>query len=284
MENPNTDGQVSPCDEPMVSTQFREQPEPQAVVWPSLLGPAEILILLVGAIELVTLPFCDPSPSTLRAVGIGCSLSLPSMLAAWSSIRLGAWRYSLTVFLSLLNGFLLTWFANPDFDILLVLLPLASALPVLLTLFVIKRFFGHFAPLASDTGQFLEGLRFNLSHLFVVTTLLAILFAIGKFFWPMLSGSSGYPGEIVVVLSLSALISFNTLMYVWALLGKHAIVRICVVIPIGLGTLVACTMICTSGPQELIWYVVTGLPLISAFVLMAAFRFSGWRFFRGATA
>ena len=137
-------------------------------------------MLLVFAVELVTLPTATPSPHLLGAVGIGCSLSLPSMLAAWSSVRLGGWRYSLTVFLSLFNGFLLTWCANPEFDLLLVLLPLLSALPVLLTLLIIKLIFGHFAPLASDAGQFREGLRFNLSHLFIVTTVLAVLLRIAS--------------------------------------------------------------------------------------------------------
>ena len=240
-------------------------------------------MLFIGLVELVTLPFATPIPGFGGAVGIGCCLSLPSMLAVWSSIRSGWWRYSLTVLLSLLNGFLLTWCASPSFDLLLVLLPLASALPVLLTLFIIKRVFGCFAPLGSDSGQFLEGLRFNLSHLFIVTTLLAILLPIGKFFWPMLLSAPRHPGKFVVLLGLCVLFSFNTLMYVWALQGTRAILRVCVAIPIGLGTLVICAMICSPQPDS-IWYILTGIPLGSSFLLLAALRMSGWRFFRGKTS
>ena len=271
----------SPYEEPLASPLPLKQRAPQATVWPVAVGPAEKLMILVLVVELATLPFATVTPNLPTAIHVGSCLSLPSMLATWSSIRLGWWRYALAVVLSLFNGILLTTFVNPDFDLLLVILPLASALPVLLTLLIIKRVFGHFAPLARDADQFLEGLRFSLLHLFIVTTLLAILLPVGKLLWPMLTDSLRPPDKLFTLFSLCLLISFNTLMFVWALMGRQAILRVCITIPIGAFTLWICALACQRSNDGLAWYTLTGLPLVSSFLLMLAFRSSGWRFWKG---
>ena len=221
-----------------------------------------------------------PGPSLVSAISIGCSLSLPSMLAVWSSVRLGMWRYAMAVVLSALNGFFVTWVVGSGFRPMLFMLPLASTLPVFLTLLIIKRGFGHFALLKIDAEQFLEGLRFNLSHLFIVTTLLAVLVPVGKLLWPMLADGH-QPADLIFFAFLIALISGNTLIFVWALLGKHAILRTCIVIPIGIVSLVVFMKFCVQGEDLIVFYTLTGLPLLSTFVLMATLRFSGWRFIRG---
>ena len=253
-------------------------------VQPKLFGAPEKLMALTFATELLPLPFVDLGPPTfLSAVFIGSCLSLPSMLAAWSCIRSGAWRYCLTVFVALLNGFIVSWIEAPSFDLFLVLLPLATTLPTLLTLFLIKRAFGRFAPSASDAEFFVEGLQFSLSHLFIVTTSLAVLLAVGKVIWPLLTFDSP-PGLILIVSSLVALISFNTLLHVWALMGQQAILRACIAIPLGIVTLVACSWVCRqNGANDAsIWYLLAGLPLLSSFVLMTVFRYGGWRFWKAA--
>ena len=165
---------------------------------------------------------------------------------------------------------------------MLFMLPLASALPVFLTLFIIKRGFGHFVLLEINADQFLEGLRFNLSHLFIVTTVLAVLVPVGKLLWPMLAGGNQLE-ELVVYGFLIALISGNTLIFVWALLGKHVILRTCIVIPIGIVSLIVFMKVVVQGENLVVFYTLTGLPLVSTFVLMAALRFSGWRFIRGSS-
>ena len=255
------------------------------VVQPKAFGGPEKLLALIFTAEILTLPFIDTQgpPTFLGAVFIGSCLSLPSMLAAWSCIRSGTWRYCLTVVLALLNGFVLTWTSNLRFDLLLVLLPLATILPTLLTLFLIKRVVGRFGPLASGADFFVEGLRFNLSHLFIVTTLLAVLIAIGKVIWPLLEFDSP-PDAFLIVGSLVALISFNTLLHVWALMGQQAILRTCIAIPLGIVTLVICSWVCrvNDGVDNFFWYLLTGLPLLSSFVLMTSFRYGGWRFWKAA--
>jgi len=209
-------------------------------------GAPEWMMVSVFAIELLTMPAIEPNPNELGAVSIGLFLGLPSMLAAWSAVRSGAWRYVLTVLLALLNGFVLTYTVNHSFDLLLVLLPLVSAIPTLVTLWLIKRSFGRFAQLESGSDCFLEGLRFNLSHLFVVTTLLAVLLAVGKLFEASILSFVSYPGEIVIVACLAALFSLSTLMFVWALMGQKSFLRVCIAIPISLGLLVSCNEICNG--------------------------------------
>ena len=247
-------------------------------------GAPEWMMVSVFAIELLTMPAIEPNPNELGAVSIGLFLGLPSMLAAWSAVRSGAWRYVLTVLLALLNGFVLTYTVNHSFDLLLVLLPLVSVIPTLVTLWLIKRSFGRFAQLESGSDCFLEGLRFNLSHLFVVTTLLAVLLAVGKLFEASILSFVSYPGEIVIVACLAALFSLNTLMFVWALMGQKSFLRVCIAIPISLGLLVSCNEICNGADRSTlgIWYTATGLPLLLSFLLMTVFRYGGWRFWKAA--
>ena len=247
-------------------------------------GAPEWMMVSVFAIELLTMPAIEPNPNELGAVSIGLFLGLPSMLAAWSAVRSGAWRYVLTVLLALLNGFVLTYTVNHSFDLLLVLLPLVSAIPTLVTLWLIKRSFGRFAQLESGSDCFLEGLRFNLSHLFVVTTLLAVLLAVGKLFEASILSFVSYPGEIVIVACLAALFSLSTLMFVWALMGQKSFLRVCIAIPISLGLLVSCNEICNGADRSTlaIWYTATGLPLLLSFLLMTVFRYGGWRFWKAA--
>lgn len=256
----------------------------ESVVPAKSFGAPEWMMVSVFAIELLTMPAIEPNPNELGAVSIGLFLGLPSMLAAWSAVRSGAWRYVLTVLLALLNGFVLTYTVNHSFDLLLVLLPLVSAIPTLVTLWLIKRSFGRFAQLESGSDCFLEGLRFNLSHLFVVTTLLAVLLAVGKLFEASILSFVSYPGEIVIVACLAALFSLNTLMFVWALMGQKSFLRVCIAIPISLGLLVSCNEICNGADRSTlaIWYTVTGLPLLLSFLLMTVFRYGGWRFWKAA--
>lgn len=256
----------------------------ESVVPAKSFGAPEWMMVSVFAIELLTMPAIEPNPNELGAVSIGLFLGLPSMLAAWSAVRSGAWRYVLTVLLALLNGFVLTYTVNHSFDLLLVLLPLVSVIPTLVTLWLIKRSFGRFAQLESGSDCFLEGLRFNLSHLFVVTTLLAVLLAVGKLFEASILSFVSYPGEIVIVACLAALFSLNTLMFVWALMGQKSFLRVCIAIPISLGLLVSCNEICNGADRSTlaIWYTATGLPLLLSFLLMTVFRYGGWRFWKAA--
>ena len=183
--------------------------------------------------------------------------------------------------LALLNGFVVAWGESPDFDLLAILLPLATALPTLLTLLLVKRVFGRFAPLASDAEFFVEGLQFNLSHLSIVTTSLAVLLAIGKVVWPLLEYNF-LPKLLLIVGSLVALISFNALLHVWALMGQQAILRTCIAIPLGVVTLVICSWVCrrNGASGAFLWYLLAGLPLLLSFLLMKVFRYSGWRFWK----
>ena len=280
IEDLNLDHGVSPYEAPLLgATPRRDQSEATAAVEPGLLGPAEILILVVFVSQLVVVPFLTPGPSLVVAIMLGCWLSLPSMLAAWSTIRSGVWRYSFSAVLSLLNSFLFMLLIDGQFDLLMAALPPASALPVLLTLMVIKRAFGYFAPLQRDADQFLEGLRFNLLHLFIVTTLLALVLPIGKMLWSMQPNTVG-PAPLGIFACLIVLISFNTLMFVWALMGKYAVLRTCIATPVGIAALLICVQVCNHGADYIEWCVLAGLPLASSFLLMAALRFSGWRFWK----
>ena len=231
----------------------------------------------VLAVEVATLPFAT-HPDLVRAIGFGCWLSLPSLLLVWSSIRSGRWRYSIAVLLSLFSGLL--YARSTGAGLLQAMLPMASAVLVFQTLLITKQLLGNFAWLKHDRGQFLEDLRFNVSHLLIATTFFAVMLPIGKMFWPALADVN--PGDLVVYACVIALVAFNTLIFVWALLGKQVILRTCIAVPVGVAALLACAEVCDRGLSIVPWYTFTGLQLILSMLLMVAFRLSGWRFGQGA--
>ena len=255
--------------------------EPLSIARPRWVGFAELLILLVFGLELNTLSSASNMPNMTGAVCIGCALSLPPMLAAWSSIRSGVGRYALAVMLSLLSSFLGAWEVGMRSPLVIVL-SLASAVPVVIALSVAKADFGRFLPLKHETGRFFAGLRFDLLQMFAVTTLLVVVVAVGKLLWPILFSGQGASSEALIVPGISGLISASTLMFAWAMLGQKMIKRICIAIPVSLVMLVSCNWLVRPDDLYSLWYTITGLPLIFLFLLMAAFRFSGWRFIQDA--
>lgn len=255
--------------------------ESKPVAMPELFGPPEWLMTAVFVAGVLTLPAVERGPSVGGAISIGFCLGLPSMLAGWSSVRSGVWRYVVTVVISLLDGCILAWGTGSVSDFMVMLLPLASALPTLITLFLIKRFFGRFAPLESQAEHFLEGLRFNLSHLFIVTTVVAVLLAIGKAFRLEAYAQMSHPSQFVFLAALVVLFSFNTLMFVWALMGRSAFLRACIVIPVACVSIMVWAWFCNQGsPNQFVWYIFTSIPLVTTFSMLAVFRYQGWRFWK----
>ena len=251
-----------------------------------LFGIPEILLLLVGVFGLILIFVVDfDQPNWLAAISIGFMLSLPVMLAGWCSIRSGLWRYVLAVLFALLNGWILSLSSSHGhFDLMISLLPLGTILPTLSTLFVVKRLLGRFAPLDSGEQLFREGLRFSLTHLFIVTTALAILIAIGK---ALVDADflrfSAVTNQYIGIGSLALLLSFNTVMSVWALMGQAAFLRLCIAVPVAIVSSVVCCQVCAPETFFEIWLILAGVPIVSTFLLVAVFRLAGWRFWKVTT-
>ncbi len=278
IEESRYESEVSPPQEPLDAVQVDSS---KPVAMPKLFGPPEWLMTAAFVVGLLMTPAVERRPTIVGGISIGLCLGLPSMLAGWSSVRSGVWRYVLTVVVSLLDGCILAWSTNSGADSLVTLLPLASALPTLLTLFLIKRFFGRFAPLETQAEHFLEGLRFNLSHLFIVTTVLAVLLAIGKAvgLWAALQMS--HPSQFFFLTALVVLFSFNTLIFVWALMGRSAFLRACIAILVAFASIMVWAWFCNLGsPDQLAWYIFTSIPLVTTFLLLVVFRHQGWRFWK----
>ena len=134
-------------------------------------------IVLVGVISWNYVTKGGPDPPSI--VYVCCILALASLISIWCTV-LGGWRaYVIGVPAILLDGWALT-VLGPSGEWLLYFLPLAIAIPCCVTVEMLKLMFGKFAKLLPDEQVFEEGLQFKLSHMFIVTTMVAVLFGIAS--------------------------------------------------------------------------------------------------------
>lgn len=237
-----------------------------------------MLAVLVG--QLLSLPLANlrsGGPSFLGLMFIGCNLALPPMLVLWCCVRGGLWRYLIFLTVSLTNGILLTAYASHRVDLLVICLPLATSIPVLLTLAITKKYFGKFSHFALNNQAFDEGLQFKISHLFITTTALAILVAIGKAVVPY--AQLDMQADSFWILGwICATIAINTLLGVWALLGKRAIFRSVLTFMLGVGLIIVTCKLIYGDQNSEVWFAINGIPFVAALGLLALFRRDGWRF------
>jgi len=146
-------------------------------------------------------------------------LGLGPLVAIWCSV-LGGWKPYLIGSSSLLiaGAILALHSDNGPIWWLIALMPLVIAVPTCMAMESIKFIFGKFAKIESDSQAYEEGLQFKLSHLFIVTTVIAFLFGIGPALNEFVGGvwnpafSNGFLKNLACI---AAVLVINTLLSVF---------------------------------------------------------------------
>ena len=256
--------------------------------------PDKLAAWFTGAVVLgglLSCPFADsnapPDQWNLNLIVVLCFISsilaMGSLVAVWCSV-LGGWKpYLIGGVALLIAGVVLALNsgAGPDWWTI-VFLPLAIAIPTCFTLEFIKFIFGKFTKIGLDGQAYEEGLQFRLVHLFITTTVVALLFGIwqaaSEFFGGF--GKSGYTSLPVTLACITAVLAINTLFSVWAILGKSMFWRLTILVPAAVGVIALGIALMGPRGQVPVWPLIFGVCFIATAVLLLLLRYEGYRFVR----
>lgn len=236
---------------------------------------------VVAVIGLLSIPFVtNGGPDFPSICFVSCTLLLGSMIAVWCAV-LGGWKaYLVGVVAIVIDGLSLNVIGGPDWWP--TLLPLAIALPCCMTLELIKVMFGKFSKISASGEEFQEGLQFKLTHLFITTTVIAVVCGIGQAVAPFVSFEQPSYRILTMLGTIALVLASNTLLCVWAILGKAMLWRLSIAIPVAIG------LVALGGyvMQDLtwIWPLIFGICFLATAILLWMLRFEGYRFVRKAIA
>ena len=257
--------------------------------------PKSLAVWFTGAVVLIGL-VCWPSVFLIGSGGptnllsfefigilgfISSFLALAPLIAVWCSV-LGGWKpYLIGGVALLINGVILASL-NSDRPswLLVVLLPLGIATPTCMTMEFIKYIFGKFSKIMSDGQAYEEGLQFKLSHLFITTTVIALLFGIWQAVREFFGGFDLRNGLLKELSCITVVFATNTLFSVWAILGKSMFWRLTLVVPMAVGVIALGSTLIDSDSQFPIWAIVSCVCFVATAVLLLLLRFEGYRFVR----
>ena len=219
-------------------------------------------------------------------IGVGGQLALAAITGVYFSIALVRieMRVGLSILALAINGYVLMFCTGaPRPDLLIGLLPLGVALPIALILQIIKFRMGSFSTVGSSQLSFQEGLQFQISHLFIATTVVAVLFGAGRLLMPWLEEwLFNYNFDAIVnLLIIASVPAICTLISVWALMGNKLAWRVAIALLVCPGVMVAGMVLIPAAPPELfIWICIHGIPWLAVGVMLYLLRLEGFRFVR----
>ena len=247
------------------------------------LPPSTYVIIAVVIVLLICFPFFSQSgPDLISTIYLGCALALGVLLAIFASVKQRWWLYVSTVVILIANGAFLAGLTRSP-ELLVVLLPLGIAIPVVATLEVVKLKWGRFSRAVDLNKSFSEGLQFKISHLLIMTTVVAILIAILQSIAPAFRGG---PSSMYYILSMIVvLLSTIALVNVWAVLGQKIKWRI------WLSLLVAALVLAAAlfglsylnrirDRDFMLWGGMTVITWSTSLLQLFLFRREGYRFVR----
>lgn len=254
--------------EPNQETEFLKiRPPNTLAVWFTVVVP------LIGV---VSWPFLTVSGPDLPSVCFIISLlAFAALVSIWCAV-VGGWiAYVIGAPALILGG--LAFISLGSIELLVIFIPLGIAVPICLTIELIKAMFGKFSKVLPGDEAFEEGLQFKLSQMFITTTVIAVLCGIGPVIGEQLF-QDGLNPMTRIVLIISSVLALNTLISVWGILGKSMLWRLTILVPVVIGTVILGSY---WMPNDFfVWITVYGACSTAIFVLLLLLRREGYRFVR----
>lgn len=245
----------------------------------SWIGPAAIVFYVFVVVEFLfwLSPRGTGAIDYTEIAVVAGTLGLSTIVACFSAVVRSSWRWLFFGIANIWLTFLLTTKVSPTPVAILFFLPLITGLPTILTLEVIKRFVGKFQRHA-DTEGFTEGLQFGIKNLAVLTTIVAVLMGLRSILESQLAQLSSTTTQLtVVIITIVCVMSFNTLLGVWAILGKANWLRILIAaLAIPASSSLAPIFAIRRIPG--IWITVFSTAAVATILILTCLRIEGYRF------
>lgn len=233
-------------------------------------------LILVAALAL---PSADGSTEIPILLLIGCSMSLAAITSIHFSVGRRSWvRLLFSIVALLTNGAVLASTTTSDEALLVALLPIGVATPISIVLESIKLRLGNFSKLPSMENFFREGLQFRIWHLLVATTVIAAICAVVRAISPWIREQDDELTYLLFV--ISACLSANTLLAIWALMGRQISARTPVSIAAAIGLFFVGQSLVPNFQDDPVWAGILFMPWFASGTYLLLLRREGWRFVR----
>lgn len=234
---------------------------------------------LVGLVTIALWPLSSRDPNNFFGLAfIFFSLSLSSITGVWCAIARPWWRYLIGILATGLLGFAIMKSGSSNDELMVFLVAPLIVIPIVITLEAIKLLFGFFTRSHDVTGPSNDGLQFGISHLMILTAVVAVLISAAQWLAPVFQPIRSN-GPVVAIVTIATVIAFNTLTSVWALMGFHIRYRIWIAIVLAIIAIFLGTSFSPGGFRSL-WALMFGVVWTITVLLLAFLRRDGCRFVR----
>lgn len=243
----------------------------------ALRAPA-VLAVVVVLLDLFAYAVSTGSPGDIATtVFVGLNLAFACIVGIWCATSQGRIRLIAAGIVLFLWGNLLCF--GTGGGLIAAIIPVAIGAIVTATVAAIKFIFGQFEVIGASNLEFREGLRFEISHLLILTTVIAVFVALVKANWTWLVDAFGNFDPLLNISTLIGICSANTLLSIWALLGHKINWRLPIAVLLQIGLCSLGGFIFDHIPIYF-WALLIGLSILTILLHLFLLRRAGVRFVR----
>ena len=241
-----------------------------------------VLAAVVVVLDLFAYMVGTGSPRDIATtVFVGLNLAFACMVGIWCATSQGRIRLIAAVLVLFLWGNLAFYCTDgsSQYWLIVSMIPVAIGAIVTATVEAIKFIFGQFEVIGPSNPEFREGLRFEISHLLILTTVIAVFVALVKANWTSLVDAFDTYVLLLKISTMVGICSANTLLSIWALLGHKINWRLPIAVLLQIGLCSLGGFIFDHIPIYF-WALLIGLSILTILLHLFLLRRAGVRFVR----
>ena len=237
----------------------------------------------ITLVAICVLYFFSGGPNVTTGIFVGLIFGQSTFVATWFFLARHWSRFSYAVIALSVLGWLL---ASIDgrFDLIIFFLPFMNAIPIVLTVEIIKFTKGRFAMLDSHGQEdYQEGIQFTVRQLIILTTSIALLLGIWNAIGPAvqeLFSRSRVNGVWPLFVAIGCTVATITLVSIWSLLGHWKSWRPAAALLVGSLAIFLCCKYAAPSRAINVWVTMFVVCWFFLIILMLLLRYDGYRFIR----
>jgi hypothetical protein len=238
-----------------------------------------IFTIAIGAINGAIGP-----PTIPVVLFVGSCLALFTAIGLWVGVD-NNWRHiplQLVGFALVVSVLVLFSTAGPSLDFAIFLMSLLGGVTVVIVatpiiFFRVLKNGSLKKPQPGEFASFKEVMQFGLTHLIILTTVVAVLISVGQWLANWIDVVSSHD-PIIVVSKLGLSLAIGSVVSVWATLGRRPLFRTALAVLVAVGVIILNYFIIRVGPFQWAYAGMTLVAWVETMVLLWCLRIEGYRF------